>query len=87
LAHALHQRIEVFRLRMAAAKGWNGGNEIALFVLLNHDSECSFGPHAQPRALTLSQSARLPGMSKPRSLLDLYEREIAYFFSGLRAKE
>jgi len=59
LAHALHQSIEAFRLRMAAAKGWNGGNEIALFVLLNQDGECSLGPHAPPHAINLSQSARL----------------------------
>jgi hypothetical protein len=27
---------------MAAAKGWNGGHQIAFFVSLNQDGECSF---------------------------------------------
>lgn len=89
LAYALHQGVEVFGLRMASAKGGDGGNEIALLVLFDHDSELSTGPHALPRVLTLSRYAFA---STPLAAANFAaERSIetmnpVYFFSGLRAK-
>jgi hypothetical protein len=89
LAYALHQGIEAFGLRMASAKGGDGGNEIALLVLFDHDSELSTEPHALPRVLTLSRYAFA---STPLAAANFAaERSIeamnpVYFFSGLRAK-
>jgi hypothetical protein len=89
LAYALHQSIEAFGLRIASAKSGNGGNEIALFVLLDHDSEFSTGLHQLPRVPTLSQYAFA---NTPLAAANFAaERFIeamnpAYFFNGLRAK-
>jgi hypothetical protein len=89
LAYALHQGIETFGLRMASAKGGDGGNEIALLVLFDHDSEFSTGLHDLPRVLTLSQCAFA---NTPLAAANFAaERFIeatnpAYFFNGFLAK-
>ena len=46
LTHPFHKGVKTFGLSVAAAKGGNGGDEIALFVLLDHYSEFSLGLHA-----------------------------------------
>jgi hypothetical protein len=89
LAYALHQGVEVFGLRMASAKGGDGGNEIALLVLFDHDSEFSTGLHAQPRVLTLSQyvfANTLLAAANFAAEQFIEAMNPAYFFSGLRAK-
>ena len=46
--HALHEGIQFFRLSVAAAKGGNRGDVVALLVLLNQDRKFSFWLHANP---------------------------------------
>jgi hypothetical protein len=54
-AYALHQGVEVPGLRVASAKGGDGGDEIAVLVLFDHDSKFPTGLHTLPRVLTLSR--------------------------------
>jgi hypothetical protein len=74
---------------MASAKGGDGGNEIALLVLFDHDSELSTGPHALPRVLTLSRYAfantplAAANFAAERSIEVMHP---VYFFNGFRAK-
>jgi hypothetical protein len=74
---------------MASAKGGDGGNEIALLVLFDHDSEFSTGLHELPRVFTLSQYAFA---NTPLTAANFAaERFIeamnpAYFFNGFLAK-
>jgi len=58
LAHALHQRVETFCLRMASTKGGDSGDEVALFVLFDQDGECSLGLHAHALADLLYHNPR-----------------------------
>ncbi len=45
-AHAFHEGVEILGLSVTTTKGWNSGDEIAFFVLLDKYGEFSSGLHA-----------------------------------------
>src|SRR6266403_2638226 len=57
--HALHQRIERFRLRVAASQRRNGGHVVTFFIAFDHDREFPLGFHYHfpvPRSIACTKT-------------------------------